>query len=208
MLGVLELSQIKTFHTNIDGLVVVEPTVHGDQRGYFCETYNRRDFFEAGLTCEFIQDNQSMSRQGVLRGLHFQLRHPQAKLVRVISGEVFDVAVDLRLGSATYGKWYGVKLSGENQKQFYIPEGFAHGYLVLSETAVFAYKVTDYWYPGDEGGIAWNDPALAIDWPGVVGTYGGSASGEGYRLASGGALTLSDKDRQWGLLQDLGRERT
>lgn len=188
--------------TGIDGLMVVRPTVHEDARGYFCETYNRRDYVEVGLDMDFVQDNQSLSHKGVLRGLHFQLRHPQGKLVRVLSGEVFDVAVDLRNGSVTYGKWYGLRLSGENHKQFYIPEGFAHGFLVLSDTAVFSYKVTDYWHPGDEGGIAWNDPQLAIEWPEVVGTYSGTASEEGYRLASGEGLSLSEKDRQWGLFKE------
>lgn len=195
------MGQIHIQPTGIEGLAVVEPAVHGDARGYFSETYNRRDFFEAGLTMEFVQDNQSMSTQGVLRGLHYQLQHPQGKLVRVLSGEVFDVAVDMRPGSATYGKWFGVALSGENHKQLYIPENFAHGFLVLSEAAVFAYKVTDYWYPDDEGGVAWNDPGLGVEWPGLTGEYRGSASGEGYRLASGAPLLLSEKDQRFGLFE-------
>ena len=148
----------------IEGLCVIEPAVHGDSRGYFMETYNQRDMEEAGLNMVFVQDNQSMSKKGVLRGLHFQKRFPQGKLVRVISGVVFDVAVDLRKNSKTFGKWYGVELSAENKKQFYIPEGFAHGFLVRSEKAEFCYKVTDFYHPDDEGGIMWNDPDIGIDW--------------------------------------------
>jgi dTDP-4-dehydrorhamnose 3,5-epimerase len=149
----------------IPGLYEIQPKVFGDSRGYFFEAYSERDFHAAGLTMRFVQDNQSRSNKGVLRGLHFQKAHPQGKLVRVIEGEVFDVAVDLRAGSAAWGKWHGMVLSGERQNQFYIPEGFAHGFLVLSDFAVFAYKCTDFYYPGDEGGIAWNDPALGIAWP-------------------------------------------
>lgn len=145
----------------------------------------------------FVQDNQSMSVKGVLRGLHFQKQYPQGKLVRVIKGRVFDVAVDLRAGSETYGKWYGVELTEENKKQFYIPEGFAHGFLVLSETAEFCYKVTDFYHPGDEGGLAWNDPAIGIEWPELAGKYRGSASAEGYALADGTPLNLSGKDQLW-----------
>ena len=144
--------------------MVIEPTVHGEERGYFMETYNARDLKEAGLDRVFVQDNQSMSKKGVLRGLHFQKKFPQAKLVRVIKGEVFDVAVDIRKGSKTFGKWYGVELTEQNKKQFYIPEGFAHGFLVRSETAEFCYKVTDFYHPDDEGGIIWNDPDIGIDW--------------------------------------------
>jgi dTDP-4-dehydrorhamnose 3,5-epimerase len=149
----------------IPGLYEIQPRVFGDSRGYFFEAYSERDFHGAGLTMHFVQDNQSRSNRGVLRGLHFQKTHPQGKLVRVIEGEVFDVAVDIREGSAAWGKWYGMILSGERQNQFYIPEGFAHGFLVLSEFAVFAYKCTDFYHPEDEGGIAWNDPALGIAWP-------------------------------------------
>lgn len=149
----------------IEGLYVIEPTVFHDERGYFVETYNQNDMREAGLDMEFVQDNQSMSTKGILRGLHFQKEHPQGKLVRAIRGRVFDVAVDLRKGSKTYGQWYGLELSAENKKQFYVSEGFAHGYLVLSEDAEFCYKVTDFYHPGDEGGIAWNDPDIHIDWP-------------------------------------------
>ena len=140
----------------IKGLKVVEPTVFGDARGYFMETYNYNDFKEAGIDVEFVQDNQSSSHKGVLRGLHFQINYPQDKLVRVVNGEVFDVAVDLREGSETYGKWFGVVLSAENKKQFFIPKGFAHGFLVLSEHAEFVYKCSDFYHPNDEGGMAWN----------------------------------------------------
>lgn len=157
---------------------------------------------EAGLNMVFVQDNQSMSRKGVLRGLHFQKQYPQGKLVRVISGEVFDVAVDLRKDSETYGKWFGIRLSAENHKQFYISEGFAHGFLVLSETAEFCYKVTDFYHPGDEGGLAWNDPEIGIEWPCVNGEYSGSASPEGYVMDDGTKLTFSEKDTKWLGLSD------
>lgn len=153
--------------TGIKDLYIVEPRVFGDSRGYFLETYKKKDFDEAGLCYDFVQDNQSSSRRGVLRGLHFQKTHPQAKLVRVLSGEVFDVAVDLRKGSATYGKWVGVLLSGENKKQFMIPRGFAHGFVVVSDYAEFAYKCDDFYHPEDEGGLIWNDPGIAIEWPEV-----------------------------------------
>ena len=158
------MGQIKVTKLDIEGLCIIEPAVHGDDRGYFMETYNQNDMHEAGLDMVFVQDNQSMSKKGVLRGLHFQKQFPQGKLVRVISGAVFDVAVDLRKNSKTFGKWYGVELTAENKKQFYIPEGFAHGFLVRSETAEFCYKVTDFYHPGDEGGIMWNDPEIGIDW--------------------------------------------
>ena len=181
----------------IEGLYVIEPTVFGDSRGYFTETYNSRDMAEAGLNMVFVQDNQSMSVKGVLRGLHFQKEFPQGKLVRVIKGKVFDVAVDLRKGSETYGKWYGIELTEENKKQFYISEGFAHGFLVLSDTAEFCYKVTDFYHPGDEGGLAWNDPEIGIEWPELEGAYNGSASADGYTLKDGTPLILSDKDQKW-----------
>lgn len=158
------MGQIQVTNLKIDGLCIIEPGVHGDERGYFMETYNQRDLHEAGIDVTFVQDNQSMSRRGVLRGLHFQKQFPQAKLVRVISGAVFDVAVDLRRGSRTYGKWCGVELTAVNKKQFYIPKGFAHGFLVRSEWAEFCYKVTDFYHPNDEGGILWNDPEIGIDW--------------------------------------------
>lgn len=194
------MGQIKVEKCPIEGLYIIEPAVHGDSRGYFMETYNRNDMHEAGLDMVFVQDNQSMSTKGVLRGLHFQKEFPQGKLVRVIKGSVFDVAVDLRADSKTYGRWFGVELSEENKKQFYISEGFAHGFLVLSETAEFCYKVTDFYHPGDEGGIAWNDPEIGIEWPQLIGSYNGSASAEGYALADGTPLILSDKDQKWDTL--------
>lgn len=181
----------------IEGLCVIEPTVHGDTRGYFMETYNQRDMEEAGLAMQFVQDNQSCSTKGVLRGLHFQKEYPQGKLVRVVKGTVFDVAVDLRSGSKTYGQWFGVELSEENKKQFYIAEGFAHGFLVLSDVAEFCYKCTDFYHPGDEGGLAWNDPEIGIVWPQLVGEYQGTASAKGYHLEDGSELILSDKDQLW-----------
>jgi len=149
----------------IEGLYVIDPKVFGDERGYFMETYNYEEFKAAGLSMVFVQDNQSMSKKGVLRGLHFQKTYPQGKLVRVLSGTVYDVAVDLRKSSKTYGKYYGVILSEENKRMFYVPEGFAHGFLVLSDSAVFSYKCTDFYHPEDEGGIIWNDPDIAIEWP-------------------------------------------
>lgn len=190
------MGQIKVTKAPIEGLYIIEPAIHGDKRGYFMETYNKRDMEEAGLNLNFVQDNQSMSQKGVLRGLHFQKQFPQGKLVRVIKGCVFDVAVDLRKDSKTYGKWFGVELTEENKKQFYISEGFAHGFLVRSETAEFCYKVTDFYHPNDEGGLAWNDPAIGIDW-GVQGEYNGTASAEGYTLPDGTPLLLSDKDQKW-----------
>jgi len=150
---------------SIPGVYEIQPKVFEDRRGYFFESYSERDFFDAGLTLTFVQDNQSRSGKGTLRGLHFQKTHPQGKLVRVIEGEVFDVAVDLRRDSPTRGKWHGLILSGEKQNQFYIPPGFAHGFLVLSKQAVFAYKCSDFYYPDDEGGIIWNDPAIGVKWP-------------------------------------------
>jgi len=151
--------------TKIKDLYIIEPKVFGDNRGYFMESYNKSDFFEAGLTQEFVQDNESKSKKGVLRGLHFQTKHTQGKLVRVTEGEVFDVAVDLRKDSATYGQWEGVTLTSENKKQFYVPEGFAHGFLVLSDIAVFNYKCTDYYAPEFDGGVLWNDEDIAVEWP-------------------------------------------
>lgn len=185
----------------IEGLCVITPTVHGDSRGYFVETYNERDLAEYGIKVKFVQDNQSMSVKGVLRGLHFQMDHPQCKLVRTIRGVVFDVVVDMRTDSATYGRWHGEILSAENKKQFLIPAGFAHGFLVLSDEAEFCYKVNDFWHPNDEGGIAWNDPGIGIVWPEVSGEYRGSASAEGYTLKDGTPLMLSEKDQRWGRLE-------
>ena len=199
------MGQIKVTKCPIEGLYIIEPAVHGDSRGYFMETYSLRDMQEAGLSMTFVQDNQSMSVKGVLRGLHFQKQYPQGKLVRVIKGSVFDVAVDLRAGSQTYGKWYGVELTEENKKQFYIPEGFAHGFLVLSDIAEFCYKCTDFYHPGDEDGLAWNDPTIGIQWPQVTGNYSGSASGEGYTLSDGTPLNLSEKDQKWQCLPEQER---
>lgn len=151
--------------TGLPGVLVIEPTVFGDVRGYFMETFQKEEFAAAGITDEFVQDNQSKSSRGVLRGLHFQKEHTQGKLVRVTKGEVFDVAVDCRPNSATFGKWVGVTLSEENKKQFYVPKGFAHGFLVLSDEAEFCYKCTDYYDPTAEGGIPYNDPTVNVEWP-------------------------------------------
>ena len=178
----------------IEGLCVITPAVHGDARGYFMETYSQRDMEENGLNYTFVQDNQSSSTKGVLRGLHFQINFPQTKLVRVIKGSVFDVAVDLREGSPTYGKYFGVELTEENKKQFLISQGFAHGFLVLSDMAEFCYKVDDFYHPNDEGGLAWNDPDIGIKWPDVIGEYSGSASPEGYKMSDGTLLNMSSKD--------------
>jgi dTDP-4-dehydrorhamnose 3,5-epimerase len=178
----------------IEGLKVITPAVFGDERGYFMETYNYNDYKAAGIDMEFVQDNQSSSRKGVLRGLHFQINHPQDKLVRVISGEVFDVAVDLREGSETFGKWFGVYLSAENKKQFFIPKNFAHGFIVLSEHAEFAYKCTDFYHPNDEGGIAWNDSEIAVKWP----------IPDGMTEAD---LIISEKDQRWAGLQEYREKR-
>ena len=164
--------------TEIDGVYIIEPKVYGDNRGYFMETYKKEDFTLAGLYYDFVQDNQSRSRKGVLRGLHFQKTFPQAKLVRVLEGEVYDVAVDLRNGSKTYGKYVGVVLSAENKRMFMIPRGFAHGFVVLSETATFCYKCDELYHPEDEGGIMWNDPEVGIEWPDV------------------GEILLSEKDKK------------
>lgn len=174
------MGKIKVERCDIEGLCVITPTAFKDDRGYFVETYNKNDFTEAGLDMEFVQDNQSKSSKGVLRGLHFQKEHPQGKLVRVLSGEVYDVAVDLRKDSKTYGKYFGVLLSDENKKQFYIPKGFAHGFVVLSDEAVFAYKCTDFYHPNDEGGLKYDDPDIGIDWP-----------------IEGLNLIMSEKDTKW-----------
>ena len=156
--------------SDIKDVVIVDCKVYGDDRGGFMETYKRSDFVKGGITADFVQDNQSMSKRGVLRGLHFQIAHPQAKLVRVVEGSVYDVCVDLRAGSPTFGKWEGVELSGENHRQLFIPRGFAHGFYVMSETAVFCYKCDDVYHPNDEGGITWNDKDRAVAWPLGVGT--------------------------------------
>lgn len=175
----------------IEGLKVITPQVLGDARGYFMESYNYNDFKEAGIDVVFVQDNQSASVKNVLRGLHFQINHPQDKLVRVINGEVFDVAVDLREGSATYGKWHGVILSAENKKQFFVPKGFAHGFVVLSDYAEFAYKCSDFYHPGDEGGLMYNDPDIGVEWPFEPGTE----------------LIMSDRDQKWGGIKEYTESR-
>ena len=191
----------------IEGLCVIEPAVHGDSRGYFMETYNRKDMEEAGIDVVFVQDNQSMSTKGVLRGFHFQKNYPQTKLVRVIKGSVYDVVVDLREDSETYGKWHGVELTEENRKQFLIPKGFAHGFLVLSDVAEFCYKCDDFYHPNDEGGMAWNDPEIGVTWPEVKGEYDGTASAEGYTMNDGTPLNLSEKDQKWLGLKDTFKFR-
>lgn len=181
------MSKIKVTKCDIEGLLIIEPKVFYDDRGYFMETYNQNDFKEEGLDMIFVQDNQSMSTKGVLRGLHFQKEYPQGKLVRVIKGKVFDVAVDIRKSSKTFGKYFGLILSAENKKQFYIPKGFAHGFLVLSDEAEFAYKCTDFYHPNDEGGILWSDKKISIAWPNIENLN----------------LIISDKDKKW-----LGLEET
>ena len=190
----------------IEGLCVITPAVHGDSRGYFMETYNQQDMEAAGINYTFVQHNQSMSTKGVLRGLHFQKQYPQTKLVRVIKGEVFDVVVDLRRDSETYGKWHGELLTEENKRQFLIPRGFAHGFLVLSDIAEFCYLVDDFYHPNDEGGLAWNDPEIGIVWPKLKGEYRGTASAEGYTV-DGVPLNLSKKDELWVGLKGLYSKR-
>ena len=175
------MGKINVETCGIEGLKIITPAVYGDERGYFYESYHYEAYREAGISEIFVQDNQSSGRRGVLRGLHFQKQYPQDKLVRAIKGEVFDVAVDLREGSPTFGKWHGVLLSEENKKQFYIPEGFAHGFLVLSDVAEFCYKCTDFYRPGDEGGMIWNDPEIGIAWP----------------IPEGMELIISEKDQNW-----------
>lgn len=175
--------------TSIEGVVIIDNNKFGDNRGYFMETYHYEDFKANGLDMTFVQDNQSKSKKGVLRGLHFQTNSPQGKLVRVVSGEVFDVCVDLRAGSKTYGKWEGVVLSAENHRQFYVPEGFAHGFLVLSDTAEFVYKCTNFYDPSGEGGLLWNDPDIGIKWP----------------IAHDMEILLSDKDKIHPTLKELSK---
>ena len=173
--------------TDIDGVIIVEPTAYGDSRGYFMETYQKEDFIKGGIDVDFVQDNQSMSTKGVLRGLHFQINYPQSKLVRCVRGEVYDVAVDLREGSKTYGKYVGVRLSAENKRQFFIPKNFAHGFLVLSDEAEFVYKVDDFYHPNDEGGLMWNDPDIGVEWP----------------ISEGMEINLSDKDQTHPAFKDF-----
>jgi len=185
------MGEIKVETCGIEGLKVITPTVFGDERGYFYESYHYEAYKAAGIPEVFVQDNQSAGRRGVLRGLHFQKQFPQDKLVRVIRGEVFDVAVDLREGSVTFGKWYGVRLSEENKKQFFVPKNFAHGYLVLSDYAEFCYKCTDFYHPGDEGGIVYDDPAIGIQWP----------------VPEDMELVMLDRDRNWGGLDSFTASR-
>ena len=184
------MGKFKRTDTSIEGVCIIEPTVFGDNRGYFMETYSKNDFEEIGLKYNFVQDNQSKSKKGVLRGLHFQKENTQAKLVRCIKGEVFDVAVDLRPGSKTYGKWEGVILSEENKKMFMIPKGFAHGFMVLSDTAEFVYKCDEFYHPEDESGIIWNDENINIKWP--LEEIGGESQ-----------LILSSKDKMWKKINDI-----
>ena len=180
------MSKFKITKCEIEGLYILEPKVFYDDRGYFMETYNQNDFDELGLNMKFVQDNESKSKRGVLRGLHFQKKHPQGKLVRVIKGSVYDVAVDIRKNSKTFGKWVGVELSEENKKQFYIPQGFAHGFLVLSKEAQFVYKCSDFYYPEDEGGIIYNDSTINISWP----------------IPEDMEVVISEKDKKWGGLKE------
>ncbi len=185
------MGKIKVTECGIAGVKIIEPRVFGDSRGYFMETYNQRDFREAGIDAAFVQDNQSASAGGVLRGLHFQIRYPQGKLVRAIRGAVFDVSVDLRGSSPTFGRWFGAELSEENKKQIFIPPGFAHGFYVLSDYAEFAYKSTDFYHPDDEGGISWDDPDLAIAWP----------------IPEDAGPFLSEKDKKWGSFREYTKSR-
>jgi len=184
--GIRGMGKLTVETCEIEGLKVITPQVHGDARGYFMETYQYNDFKEAGVDVVFVQDNQSASKKGVLRGLHFQINHPQDKLVRVIKGEVYDVAVDLRKGSPTFGQWHGVLLSEENKKQFFVPKGFAHGFLVLSDYAEFCYKCSDFYHPGDEGGLMYNDPGIGVEWP----------------ITEDMEILLSDRDKVWGGIKE------
>lgn len=183
------LSRFTKLPTPIPDLHIIEPTVFGDNRGFFMETYDKKEFYELGIDLDFVQDNHSKSKKGTLRGLHFQNRFPQAKLVRVIKGEVYDVVVDIRANSHTFGKWFGVILSEENKRQFLIPAGFAHGFLALTDIVEFTYKCSDYYHPEDEGGIIWNDPDVTIEWP--LEEYGISEP------------LLSEKDKKWLTLKEL-----
>ena len=178
---------MKVIETGLPGVLIIEPVVHGDSRGFFLESFHARRYAESGLPASFVQDNHSRSARGVLRGLHYQLRHPQGKLVRVVSGEVFDVAVDIRRGSPTFGRWVGATVSADNHRQLYVPPGFAHGFCVLSEYADFLYKCTDYYAPDDEHGVRWDDPDIGIAWPGLE-------------------FTLSEKDRNNARLCELDAE--
>lgn len=189
----------------IQGLCLIQNTVFGDKRGSFIESYNRRDFEREGLGFDFVQDNQSISVKGTLRGLHYQISFPQTKLIRVAKGKVFDVAVDIRKDSPTCGQWFGIELSDESANQLLIPRGLAHGFLALSEEVVFCYKCDEYYHPNDEGGIAWNSPKLGIQWPSITGYYSGSASSEGYSLLDGTPLCMSEKDQAFLPYEDCER---
>lgn len=179
------VGMLKVTECELGGLKIIEPKVFTDDRGWFMESYRKEDYEETGICCEFVQDNRAYSKQGVLRGMHFQVKHPQDKLLSVLRGEIYDVAVDIRKDSKTYGKWFGIRLSDENKKQVFIPKGFAHGYLVLSKEAEILYKCSETYHPEDEGGIAWDDPKLAIQWP----------------ISVQSELIISEKDRNWeGLL--------
>ncbi len=185
------MGQITVEDCEIEGLKIIHPEVRGDERGFFMETYQKQQFFDAGIEVEFVQDNQSASTKNVLRGLHFQINYPQDKLVRAIKGTVFDVAVDLRPGSKTFGKWKGVVLSEENKVQFFVPKGFAHGFYVMSDYAEFAYKVSDFYHPNDEGGIAFDDPQIGVEWP----------------FDDKSKLVLAERDKKWGGLAEYMKER-
>lgn len=200
--------KVEKYVGGIEGLCVITPAVHGDTSGYFMETYSQHDMEEAGINITFVKDNQSMSPKDVLRGLHFQKHFTQTKLVRAIKGSVFDVADDLRANFATYGKWYGLELTEDDKKPFLVPKGFAHGILVLTDTAEFYYKCDDFYHASDEGGLAWNDPKIGIEWPKVVGEYHESVSAEGYMLTDGTPLNLSVKDKNWESIEKEKRNKT
>lgn len=193
MYNTIDSGNFKFTRTSIEDVIIVDAKAYEDARGSFSETYRADDFKKGGIDAKFVQDNQSCSSKGVLRGLHFQIEHPQAKLVRVVAGAVFDVAVDMRVGSRTFGKWEGVILSGDNRRQLFVPKGFAHGFLVLSDLAVFCYKCDDVYHPNDEGGVAWDDPDISIAWPPLLGDNVFDLS----------KIMLSNKDRMHPKLRDL-----
>lgn len=197
--------QVKVTESPLQGVYIIDPALYEDDRGYFMETYNQQELARYGMDMVFVQDNQSMSVKGVLRGLHYQRNYSQGKLVRAVKGRIFDVAVDLRNNSSTFGKWFGIELTERNKKQLYISRGFAHGFLVLSDIAEICYKVTDYYHPEEESGLAWNDPELGVSWPEVEGVYRGSAAANGYTLSDGTPLLLSKKDQEWPGLKEAFR---
>lgn len=194
-MGGCVVGQMNIISCPLEGVFVVEPRVFGDERGYFFESYNERDMIAAGLDLRFVQDNQSMSRRGVMRGMHFQTKHPQGKLVQVLQGRVYDVVVDIRKGSPTYGQYFGLELSSDDHRQLYVAPGLAHGYLTLSDYAVFAYKTSDFYHPEDEGGILWNDPEIGIQWPEIA--------EDGTTMLDGTPLNIIERDRQWPTLRKL-----